>query len=55
MFRSLPEARKIIETWRIDYNTQRPHTSLSGLTPREFATRPNRAITTTGFYSQMRE
>nr|MBX2805834.1 integrase core domain-containing protein [Hyphomicrobiales bacterium] len=27
--------------WRIDYNTQRPHSSLQGLTPIEFATRPN--------------
>ncbi|HEX6958135.1 MAG TPA: integrase core domain-containing protein, partial [Ferrovibrio sp.] len=26
--------------WRIDYNTNRPHTSLRGLTPTEFATRP---------------
>jgi putative transposase len=37
---SLPEARRIIEEWRIDYNTLRPHTSLNGLTPTEFATRP---------------
>ncbi|TXH84269.1 MAG: IS3 family transposase, partial [Rhizobium sp.] len=29
-----------IEEWRIDYNTNRPHTSLNGLTPTEFATRP---------------
>jgi hypothetical protein len=35
-------ARQIIEEWRIDYNTNRPHTSLNGLTPTEFATRPNR-------------
>jgi transposase InsO family protein len=35
------EARQIIEEWRIDYNTNRPHTSLNGLTPTEFATRPN--------------
>jgi putative transposase len=33
------EARHIIEAWRIDYNTDRPHTSLSGLTPIEFANR----------------
>jgi putative transposase len=32
-------ARRIIEAWRIDYNTGRPHTSLGGLTPDEFATR----------------
>lgn len=35
-FTSLDEARKIIEEWRSDYNEQRPHTSLGGLTPREF-------------------
>lgn len=40
LFASLPEARRIIEAWRIDYNTNRPHTSLGGLTPSEFATRP---------------
>jgi hypothetical protein len=31
----LTEARQIIEEWRIDYNTRRPHTSLNGLTPAE--------------------
>jgi putative transposase len=51
LFRSLPDARRIIEAWRTDYNTNRPHTSLNGLTPTEFATRPNRAIMMTGFYS----
>ena len=39
IFGSLKEARHIIEAWRIDYNTHRPHTSLSGLTPTEFANR----------------
>jgi putative transposase len=39
LFRSLSAARRIIEEWRIDYNEQRPHTSLRGLTPNEFATR----------------
>src|SRR5919106_3298211 len=33
LFRSLPAARRTIELWRIDYNTQRPHTSLGGLSP----------------------
>jgi len=28
-----------IEEWRIDYNLNRPHTSLDGLTPYEFANR----------------
>ncbi len=40
LFRNLKEAIDIIEAWRIDYNTARPHTSLGGLTPAEFATRP---------------
>jgi putative transposase len=39
LFRSLPAARQIIGEWRIDYNAHRPHTSLGGLTPNEFATR----------------
>lgn len=39
LFRSYLHARKIIEEWRIDYNLNRPHTSLDGLTPNEFATR----------------
>ncbi len=30
---------RIIEAWRIGYNTNRPHTSLNGLTPTEFAAR----------------
>jgi putative transposase len=40
LFASLKQARTIIEDWRIDYNTTRPHTSLNGLTPTEFAARP---------------
>lgn len=40
LFTSLPAARRIIEAWRIDYNTVRPHTSLLGLAPVDFAIRP---------------
>jgi putative transposase len=39
LFTSLAGARNIIEAWRIDYNAMRPHTSLNGLTPMEFANR----------------
>ena len=39
LFRSFRHAREIIEEWRDDYNQHRPHTSLKGLTPNEFATR----------------
>ena len=40
LFTSLLEARRLIEDGRTDYNTNRRHTSLGGLTPIEFATRP---------------
>ena len=40
LFANLNQARGIIEEWRIDYNTNRPHSSLNGLTPTEFAARP---------------
>ena len=40
LFANLREAQRIIEEWRTDYNTNRPHTSLNGLTPTEFAERP---------------
>jgi len=35
-FLSLRHARDVIEDWRKDYNTVRPHSSLGGLTPNEF-------------------
>jgi hypothetical protein len=47
LFANLNEARQIIEEWRIDYNTNRPHTSLNGLTPTEFAIRPTQGRTRT--------
>ena len=43
LFANLNEARQIIEEWKIDYNTNRPPSSLNGFTPTEFATRPNGA------------
>lgn len=36
-FISLAHARRIIEAWRIEYNTERPHSSLGNQTPQEFA------------------
>jgi len=36
-FASLEEARQIIETWRIEYNTERPHQALKYGTPTDFA------------------
>jgi putative transposase len=40
VFHSLAQARGIVEAWRIDYNTVRPHSSLGGLAPSVFANRP---------------
>jgi putative transposase len=39
LFKTLPAVRCTLELWRTDYNTQRPHTSLDGLTPFAFANR----------------
>jgi len=38
-FLTLVEAQTIIEAWRKDYNDERPHGALDGLTPSEFAER----------------
>lgn len=35
-FQNLPHAKRIIEEWRVDYNVNRPHSSLGNLTPQEF-------------------
>ena len=39
VFGSLLEAKIVIETWRVEYNTERPHSSLGDKTPEEFAGR----------------
>ena len=33
----MAHARRVIETWRIEYNTERPHSSLGNLTPEQSA------------------
>ena len=45
-FLSLEDARRTIEEWRIDYNEIRPHSSLGGLTPKEFAAQTTREDST---------
>ena len=35
-FETLSEARQEIESWRVDYNERRPHTSLGWVPPQEF-------------------
>jgi transposase InsO family protein len=39
IFADLAEAQMVIEAWREEYNTERPHSSLDYLTPEEFAAR----------------
>ena len=38
-FTTLADARRKIEAWREDYNTERPHSALGYLSPEEFAAR----------------
>jgi putative transposase len=38
-FESLEDAQRKIDQWRWDYNEHRPHRSLKGLTPREYASK----------------
>jgi putative transposase len=45
-FWSIHEAQMIIEKWQREYNEERPHGSLCGLTPREFVLRLGAEFTT---------
>ena len=36
-FNTLLEAQVLVEDWRIEYNTLRPHSALDYLTPIEYA------------------
>ena len=35
-FSTLPEARKLLSEWQVDYNQVRPHSALQNQTPEEF-------------------
>ncbi|MDZ3832219.1 MAG: IS3 family transposase [Sphingopyxis sp.] len=39
-FASIPEARRLIEAWRTDYNVSRPHSALGNRTPAEYLAGP---------------
>lgn len=43
-FLNLEYVRQVIEEWRIDYNCQRPHSSLKDLTPDEYAAQEMKKI-----------
>jgi len=49
LFRTLAHARELIAAWQADYNGCRPHTSLGGLTPAEFAARSDKGHNLPGF------
>ncbi len=36
-FMGIDDARRLIEAWRVEYNTERPHSALGGLAPVEYA------------------
>jgi len=44
VFTTLAQARRIIESWRVDYNENRPHRSLGQKTPKEFAADQHRML-----------
>ena len=39
LFDNLRHARNLVAAWRNDFNHHRPHSSLTGLTPQEYANR----------------
>ena len=47
-FINLTHARDIIESWRIDYNEDRPHGSLGGLSPNEFMENTGKTLIAVG-------
>lgn len=48
-FLSLADARRTVEEWRIDYNQNRPHSSLGNLTPEEFRVDYTKRLEAAGF------
>jgi putative transposase len=43
LFTSLRHVRTVLNTWRHDYNTVRPHSKLGGRTPADYAGQHGRA------------
>ncbi len=47
--RGLADARRTVEDWMIDYNQNRPHSSLGNLTPEEFRVDYTQRLELAGF------
>lgn len=60
-FASIAEAQQILDGWRVDYNTERPHRSLANRSPAEhhgggrFIPSPNRLLSCTSQWSPWSE
>ena len=47
-FTSLADANEIIAAWKVDYNENRPHSSLGNLTPEQFRQQAEQKIQNQG-------
>lgn len=45
-FLNLQEAKRLVEAWRVEYNSERPHSALGGKTPNEFMNEINNLLKT---------
>jgi len=46
LFDTIPEAQQLLDHWRIEYNSHRPHSALGYITPDAFAAKQSRKIPT---------
>ncbi|NNN07088.1 MAG: transposase [Elusimicrobia bacterium] len=53
VFGTLEEVRCKLEAWKYDYNTARPHGSIDGKTPLEYAKQVNIGLQTTKNLNQI--
>jgi putative transposase len=49
-FRTIEDARAKIEAWRLEYNSERPHSALGHLTPLEYASQTEAELAATSNY-----